>query len=317
MPAPRRVPELDDRAGCPRVTPLPGRFGCALTVDVEEWYHTCLVPSYVRPERRPLLANELDRLLPELLEMLARSGRSATFFVLGEVAERLPRRVREIAAAGHEVASHGHHHLRASDRTPEEFARDVASARALLEDLIGVPVDGYRAPEWSLRALGNCRLPRLAAAGYRYDSSLATYPFAGHRGNPRRAARLSWPGGSILEFPPLAFGGPLRLPAGSWTGRLAPTDWLVRAARAHAAEGGLPVFVVHPWELTGLPTPGRLSGLARFIHETGRLRFRPRFADLLSSLPWTSLRRAARLAPELAGLDDSAGDVVLASGMAG
>src|SRR4051794_9758201 len=111
--------------GGPLVAPLRGRFGFALTVDVEEWYHTCLVPSYVRPEGRPALVNELDRLLPELLEMLARSGRSATFFVLGEVAERLPRRVREIAAAGHEVASHGHHHLRASDRTPEQFAADV------------------------------------------------------------------------------------------------------------------------------------------------------------------------------------------------
>ena len=314
MTAPKRVAQLH---GGLRVTPLPGRFGCALTVDVEEWYHTCLVPSYVRPAGRPVLANELDRLLPELLDMLARSGRSATFFVLGEVAERLPRRVREIAAAGHEVASHGHHHLRASDRTPEEFALDVARAKALLEDLTGAAVEGYRAPEWSLRALGNCRLPRLAAAGYRYDSSLATYPFAGHRGNPRVASHLSWPGGSILEFPPLAIGGPLRLPAGSWTGRLAPTGWLVSAARAHAAKGGLPVFVVHPWELSGIPTPGHLSGLARFVHETGRLRFRPRFADLLASLPWTSLRRAAGLAPELAALDDSAGGVVLASGMAG
>src|SRR5262249_59706746 len=69
------------------------------------------------------------------------------------------------------------------------------------------------------------------------------------------------------------------LPICSWTGRLAPTDWLARAARAHAARGGLPVFVVHPWELSGIPTPGRLTGLARFVHETGRQRFRPRFAD--------------------------------------
>ncbi len=303
--------------GGPQVAPLLGRFGFALTVDVEEWYHTCLVPAYVRPAGRPALSNELDRLLPELLEMLARSGRSATFFVLGEVAERLPRRVREIAAAGHEVASHGHHHLRASDRTPEEFARDVARAKALLEDLTGAPVAGYRAPEWSLRALGNCRLPMVADAGYRYDSSLATYPFAGHKDNPRAASRLAWPGGSILEFPPLSFAGPLRLPAGSWTGRLAPPEWLVKAALAHRARGGLPVFVVHPWELSGIPTPGRLDGLARFVHETGRLGFRPRFAEILARVPWTSIRRAAALDASLADLDESTGDVALASGMAG
>src|SRR5829696_7418094 len=81
----------------PRVARLGGRFGCALTVDVEEWYHTCLVPGYVNPEGRPPLCQELDWLLPELLEMLSDAGRTATFFVLGEVAECLPRRVREIA----------------------------------------------------------------------------------------------------------------------------------------------------------------------------------------------------------------------------
>ncbi len=307
-------PMAQGLAGGPQVAPLLGRFGFALTVDVEEWYHTCLVPSYVRPEGRPVLANELDRLLPDLLDMLARSGRSATFFVLGEVAERLPRRVREIAAAGHEVASHGHLHLRASDRTPEEFGRDVGHAKALLEDLVGAPVAGYRAPEWSLRAPGNCRLSRVAEAGYLYDSSLATYPFAGHKDNPRAASRLAWPGGAILEFPPLSFAGPLRLPAGSWTGRLAPPAWLLRAALAHRAEGGLPVFVVHPWELTGIETPGRLRGLARFIHETGRERFRPRFAEILAGAPWTSIRQAAGLA---ASLDDSSGELALASGMAG
>ncbi|MGH9360578.1 MAG: polysaccharide deacetylase family protein, partial [Thermoanaerobaculia bacterium] len=94
----------------PRVEFLRGRFGCAMTVDVEEWYHTCLAPRYVRPERRPALPEELDRLLPELLLRFAEAGCRGTFFVLGEVAERLPGRVREIAAAGHEVASHGYLH---------------------------------------------------------------------------------------------------------------------------------------------------------------------------------------------------------------
>src|SRR5215207_2446271 len=108
----------------PRVEAVESSFGCALTVDVEEWYHTCLVPGYVRPECRPPLDEELDRLLPELLATLAEAGSKATFFVLGEVAERLPGRVREIAAAGHEVASHGYIHLRASDRSPPDFSRD-------------------------------------------------------------------------------------------------------------------------------------------------------------------------------------------------
>jgi peptidoglycan/xylan/chitin deacetylase (PgdA/CDA1 family) len=284
----------------PRVARLSGRFGCALTVDVEEWYHTCLVPGYVHPEIRPPLSQELDWLLPELLEMLAEAGCTATFFVLGEVAEEQPRFVRRIAEAGHEVGSHGYLHLRATERSLRAFAADLRHSKNLLEDLLGEPVLGFRAPEWSLRRLGNARLPLVAEAGFLYDSSLAPCAFSGSTTNPRFASRLSWSGSpagpsgkELLEFPPLTFGGPLRLPAGSWTGRLANPDRIVFAALDHRDAGGLPVAVVHPWEVSGRPTPGRLSGLARFIHETGRLGFVERFQELLRTLPWTSIAVAA------------------------
>src|ERR1700687_4307404 len=104
------------------VTRIRGPFGYALTVDVEEWYHNCLVPSYVQPRLRRELPVELDRLLPKLLGLLAEAGCRATFFVLGEVAERLPWRVRELGRGGHEVASHGFHHLRARARAAGPFA---------------------------------------------------------------------------------------------------------------------------------------------------------------------------------------------------
>jgi peptidoglycan/xylan/chitin deacetylase (PgdA/CDA1 family) len=283
----------------PRVVRLGGPFGCALTVDVEEWYHTCLVPDYVHPQMRPELPQELDRLLPELLETLAAAGCRATFFVLGEVAERLPRRIREIAAAGHEVGSHGHLHLPAGDRSPQDFVRDLARSKALLEDLVGEPVLGFRAPEWSLRSLSSSHLPLVAECGFLYDSSLARCAFSGRQSNPRYASRLEWWSGApreLLEFPPLTFGGPLRLPAGSWTGRLVRPAMLVGAVADHKKAGGLPVAVVHPWEVSGRPTPGRLTGLAKFVHETGRLGFAPRFQELLGAVRWTPLRTAAGLA---------------------
>jgi peptidoglycan-N-acetylglucosamine deacetylase len=283
----------------PQVVRLRGRFGPALTVDVEEWYHTCLVPHYVNPEDRPPLPHELDWLLPELLEMLAEAGRSATFFVLGEVAERLPRRIQEIAEAGHEVASHGYLHLRACGRSPAAFQSDVERCKDLLEDLVGELVLGFRAPEWSLRSLASPRLPSVAEMGFLYDSSLLPNPVGGRPGNPRFASRLRWPDSrpelELLEFPPLTFWGPLRLPVGSWTGRLVHPERLVRATLSHTGEGGLPLAVVHPWEISGRPTPGRLSGVARFIHETGRLGFASRFRELLRAVPWTSIRAAAGL----------------------
>ena len=281
----------------PRVSRLGGAFGFALTVDVEEWYHTCLVPDYVNPADRPPLPDELDWLLPELLEMLAEAGCTATFFVLGEVAKRLPGRIREIVRAGHEVGSHGYLHLRACERSLASFRADVERSKDLLEDVVGEPVLGFRAPEWSLRSLGSSRLPVVSEAGFLYDSSLTPCPLAGRPGNPRFASRLGWNGviEDLLEFPPLTFGGPLRLPAGSWTGRLVNPEWLVRAALDHSEEGGLPVAVVHPWEISGRPTPGPLSGVAKFIHETGRLGFVTRFRELLRGMPWTSIRSAAGL----------------------
>jgi peptidoglycan/xylan/chitin deacetylase (PgdA/CDA1 family) len=299
------------------VTRVGGAFGCALTVDVEEWYHNCLVPSYVQPHLRPELPVELDRLLPELLGLLAEAGCRATFFVLGEVAERLPRRVREIARAGHEVASHGFHHLRACERPAAEFERDIRRSKALLEDLVGVPVRGFRAPEWSLRTLASPLLPLVAAAGFEYDSSLVPYSFSGRRSNPAFASRLRWgglgaasrtetvpaapadlPGGAafeLLELPVFTFGGWLRVPAGSWTGRLFEPARLVAAAERHRRRGGLPVAVAHPWEISGRPTPGPLTGLARFIHETGRAGYLPKFRHLLAALPWRTVLEAAGL----------------------
>jgi len=295
------------------VTRLRGAFGCALTVDVEEWYHNCLVPSYVQPRLRPELPVELDRLLPELLGLLAEAGCRATFFVLGEVAERLPRRVRELAGEGHEVASHGFHRLRACERPAAEFARDIRRSKALLEDLLGEPVRGFRAPEWSLRTLRSPLLPLVAAAGFDYDSSLVPYSFSGRRANPVFASRLRWerpeaaaamagdparPATAsleLLELPVFTFGGVARIPAGSWTGRLVDPARLVAAAERHLRRGGLPVAVAHPWEISDRPTPGPLSGLARFVHETGRPGYLPKFRHILAGLRWRTLAEAAGL----------------------
>ena len=294
------------------VTRIRGAFGCALTVDVEEWYHNCLVPSYVQPRLRPELPVELDRLLPELLGVLAEAGCRATFFVLGEVAERLPRRVRELARAGHEVASHGFHHLRACERPAAEFARDIRRSKALLEDLLGERVRGFRAPEWSLRTLRSPLLPLVAAAGFDYDSSLVPYSLSGRRANPVFASRLRWelpqtvasaamtagPAAAsleLLELPVFTFGGVARIPAGSWTGRLVDPARLVAAAERHLRRGGLPVAVAHPWEISDRPTPGPLSGLARFVHETGRAGYLPKFRQILAGIRWRTLAEAAGL----------------------
>lgn len=273
----------------------------ALTVDVEEWYHSCLVPDYVHPDRRPSgLVRELDSLLPSVLDLLASARATATFFVLAEVAVELPERIRELVAAGHEVASHSFHHLRVNELSVAEFRLAAERSKKLLEDLTGSPVQGFRAPEWSMRKRGNPRLGVLAQLGYEYDSSLAPFLGAGSLANSRvhswlEAEDLGLESGApnrLLELPPLSFGGPLRLPAGSWTGRRAPLPWILSAGDRLRSRGGVPVLVVHPWELSARPTPGRLPGFAGFVHEFGRLGYRERFERLLQSRAMRSISQA-------------------------
>jgi peptidoglycan/xylan/chitin deacetylase (PgdA/CDA1 family) len=282
----------------PSFRPLDAGAGAALSVDVEEWYHNCWIPEYVDPARRGRQVEELDRLLPALLERLARLGARATFFVLGEVARRLPGEVRAIADAGHEVACHGELHLRANDLSPARFRADLAAVKARLEDLVGREIAGYRAPEWSLRSASNPRLRIVADCGFRYDSSLAPSPGAGDRSNPREPGRWSWPdGATVVEVPPLVWGGPLRLPAGGWCGRTAPAGLLRRAVRRAEARGELPLLVVHPWELVERPCPGLMTGFARFFHDAGRDGYAARFDALVSALDCrrTLMERCAAL----------------------
>src|SRR5690606_18797568 len=107
-----------------------------------------------------------------LLEMLAERGARGTFFVLGWIAERHPEPVREIAAAGHEVASHGMDHARVTTLTPDSFRDSVRRSRDLLESITGARVYGYRAPSFSIVPGLEWALDILVQEGYAYDSSL-------------------------------------------------------------------------------------------------------------------------------------------------
>ena len=284
------MPPFNSRSKIPERRTLSGPFAPALSVDVEEWYHNCWIPEYNLPAGRPPLREELDRLLPRLAEELATGRARATFFVLGELADRVASRLRELVAAGHEIACHGWHHARANDLTPAEFRRQIVDSKRRLEEITGREVRGFRAPEWSLRSPANPRLRLVAEAGFTYDSSLVVSPLAGSGTNPDRPVRFDWGDGlSIAEVPPLSWGGMLRLPSGGWCGRQAPPAWILAAARRALRRGSLPLLVVHPWELVDRPCPGLMTGFARFFHDCGRLGFGERFGALVAGMPWRTI----------------------------
>src|SRR5437868_1994302 len=153
-----------------------------------------------------------------LLELLARHEGRATFFVVGWVAERHPDLVREIAHAGHEIASHSWDHARVTDQSPLMFRDSVRRAKYVLEDLAGAPVLGFRAPSFSIVPGREWALDVLIEEGYRYDSSLFPVRRPGYGyGYPNGLRDPHWlerPAGRLAEIPPatLQWGG-LRLPA--------------------------------------------------------------------------------------------------------
>lgn len=152
------------------------------------------------------------RLTREVLDFLDARDVKGTFFVVGEVADAQPALVREIAARGHELALHGWRHVPLTELEPGAFRADVTRGKALLEDLAGTAVGGFRAPTFSLVRQSRWAVDVLADAGFTYSSSVlpATSPLFGDPALPTTPFR--WPNG-LPELPcPVVRGGPVGLP---------------------------------------------------------------------------------------------------------
>lgn len=153
----------------------------ALTIDVED-YQNVFARDWLGRDGPPTDAVVANT--ERLLALFAEAEVRGTFFVLGEVAEAFPKLIHDIASAGHELAVHGYYHRQIFKLTPETFRREVADAKARIEDLIGCPVIGHRAPAFSIMPETRWALDVLADVGIRYDSSI--FPISGRR--------YGWPG---------------------------------------------------------------------------------------------------------------------------
>ena len=151
-------------------------------VNRENWVH---YPSRIERNTYDLLdiLNEYQCNKPNKLHKLNQPDKpdqpkephnpiTATFFCLGWVAERFPQLIKEIHFQGHEIASHGYNHRMITSMSHEEFREDVRKSKAILEDLIGERIFGYRAPSYSITRQTLWALEILAEEGYLYDSSI-------------------------------------------------------------------------------------------------------------------------------------------------
>ena len=175
----------------------------ALSIDVEEYYHATIFQEAVNGVTTGL-ESRVEASTERVLALLAAHDVRATFFVLGEVGSGHPAIVRKIAGAGHEVACHGYHHDLVFGQSPETFRAGIRRAKAVLEDVGGQPVVGYRAPSFSIGPEERWAYAILAEEGFRYDSSV--YPIVHDRYGDREAPRFPyeiWRSGSdsLIEFP--------------------------------------------------------------------------------------------------------------------
>jgi len=244
----------------------------ALTFDVEEYFHAEVFSSVVRPEDWTLLPSRVGESTRRLLDLLDGHGVAATFFVLGWVAERDPALVREIHDRGHEVACHGFAHRLIYAMAPATFQADVRRAKRAVEDAIGAPILGYRAPTFSVVRGTLWALGVLAEEGFRYDSSI--FPIRHDRYGipnaprfPHRIAELA--GSGMVEFPITTLAvGTARLPfSGGGYFRLLPYPGIRAALRSVNRREGMPGIVyLHPWEVDPEQPRLPIHGLSRLRH---------------------------------------------------
>jgi polysaccharide deacetylase family protein (PEP-CTERM system associated) len=266
--------------------PAPGSPVGALTVDVEDWYQSCVDLDAPITER---VVRNTDRVLALFDELDVK----ATFFVQGLVAEAFPSLVAAVAEAGHDVQSHAHTHRSLASMSRSELYDELARGKAAVEDAAGTPVSAFRAPDFSIGADNLWALELLAELGFTVDSSifpLATgrYGIAGWEPGPHRL-RLG-DDRSLVEVPVAVWSWRrLRLPvAGGGYFRLGPHAVLSRALRALVRRGRPPVLYCHPYEFNPHELAeyrGKAPRAFRFQQGLGRRAFVRRLRRLSAEIP--------------------------------
>lgn len=263
----------------------------ALTIDVEDYFQVSAFDPYIPRNDWDSIPCRVERNIDRILSLLEKKGINATFFTLGWIAKRYPSMVRRIVENGHELASHGCDHDRVTELRSDEFYKDIADSKKILEDISGFPVIGYRAPSFSINKQNYWALNLLEEAGYLYSSSI--YPVHhDHYGIPDapRFAFYPNPTGKLLEVPittvnllgrniPVGGGGYFRL----WP--YAVSRWFIQ--RVNEKDQRSAVFYFHPWEID--PDQPRQKGInlkVRFRHYLNLDLMEKRLTNLLNDFGW-------------------------------
>lgn len=265
----------------------------AMTVDVEDFFQVSAFESIISPEQWQEYQPRVDHNTRRLLDLFAEKGVKSTFFVLGWVAERYPELIKEIHKQGHEVASHGYAHRRATEQTPEVFRQDVQRSRDHLEDLLAEKLSGYRAPSFSIGYDSEWAFEVLADLGFKYSSS--TYPVKhdlyGTPDWPRFA--YTRPEGIVeIPIPTLKIMGKQIPIGGGGYFRLYPYKVTEKLVKKYLKDEKQPYsFYFHPWEIDAdQPRLKHAPLKSRFRHYVNLHRTEGKLIRLLEDFSWSTMR---------------------------
>ncbi|WP_330631017.1 polysaccharide deacetylase family protein [Halocatena halophila] len=274
-----------------------------LSFDVEHWYSATLVRDSVSDP-----TDHLTESVESVLSILADYDVQATFFVVGQVAERYPELIARIDRAGHEIGSHGHTHQPLFDLSKASFREEIAASTAAIRTATGTQPIGFRAPNFSVTPKTRWAIEVLNEAGYRYDSSVFPVrtpmygvngvPLEPYRLDPARPFEQGTVNSPLVELP-LAVAHPkLRVPiAGGFYARLLPRRLLVAGIRRLNARGIPATLYFHPWEFNPAVTTDEPGLHKRFVSFHGIDGLSATLRTLLETFSFTTAASVARAQP--------------------
>lgn len=264
------------------------------TIDTEDWFHANYEDNLFENSKK--IKSTVEENTNVYLELFEKYHSTATFFVLGFVAEQHPNLVRQIANAGHEIASHGYGHQLVYKQTPDEFRQDVRRSKIILEDIIGKQVKGYRAPSWSITEESFWALSVLEEEGFLFDSSIfpfknflygvnnaPRFPYYAKKYNPRVE--------NLLEIPPSTVRLPgMNLPfSGGFYFRAMPYP-LIHAFIKNVNHTDSVVFYLHPREIDPEQPRLNLNSRDALIHYYGIAGCKKKLSKVLKNFPCESIQ---------------------------
>ncbi|WP_020474872.1 XrtA system polysaccharide deacetylase [Zavarzinella formosa] len=271
--------------------------------DVEEHYRIEAAVGHDCPaERQREYADRMEACTRWIAGALAGAKARATFFIVGQIAGTHPKLVRELAEAGHEIASHGWDHRRVHRFTPETFREDLRLSKDALEQASGREVIGYRAPTFSVMRETAWAIDVLAESGFQYDSSIfpVKHDRYGVPDAPRFPFMVRGQECSLLELPPVTwrkFGHNIPAAGGGYFRLFPPAIMRAAIRQTLRSPTGLPILYFHPWEFDPDQPKLPLGRLSRFRTYVGIGKSRKRLQKLLARYGSVPLAEAIKALP--------------------